>query len=534
MSAGDPLGLSGKVLHEQFHVDELADESPRAFLYKGKSLARNTPVAIKFVKVPNGVEPDVFVKRFRHESRLHYALAKLSPNVVEIHASGSTIPPATGELTPFSVLEWLHGRTLAADFAERRAHWGKGRTIQEAIALLDPAVEALAIAHFHNVVHREVTPTNLFLVDAGDDKTSLKVLEFGLAKVLGETALDVERAKTIDRGPLASPIYAAPEQFSRDAGAVGPAADLYSLVMIFLEALRDQPVMDDAGAPLAVRVLDPKKRPTPRALGITVGDNLELVVAEAVAVHANERPKEIGEFWANLKRAALKDARAVSISSPPNMRERADSNDDDETEVAINMSFARPSAMDTVSRPEPATLSRPMDESEALSTTGELFAMQLPESHAQPSLEEPSATAPFAMPEIKDEIKETLVSPKHPSEPKPLEFGLKPTLLSGGMPASTRTAVMPREIAPSTAAPFDLRPQPVPPTGTSANETPIEPMNQGARDALKRASLNQPVAMPAPVPHPSTRPMWITALLAFVIVAIGLGVVVAAIIARQT
>jgi serine/threonine-protein kinase len=513
VSAGDPLGLSGQVLHEQFRVNELADESPRAFLYKGTTLRGDVPIAIKFLKVPPGINPTDFVRRFRHESRLHFALSKASPHVVRIHAAGSTIPAGNDTLTAFSVLEWLHGRTLAADFAERRAHWGKGRSIEEAINLLDPAVEALAVAHFHNVVHREVTPTHLFLAEGPDGTTSVKVLDFGLAKVLGESAMQgVELMQTIHPGPLASPIYAAPEQFSREAGSVGPAADLYSLIMIFLEALRDRPVMDDTGAPLAVRVLDPKKRPTPRTLGITVGDNLELAVAEAVAVQADRRPKEIGEFWANLKRAALKDARAASISSPPSMRDRADTHDDEtETEAEIKLSFVRPSAMDTVPRPEPDTLSRPMDENEALSTTGELFGMNLPE-HEAPSIGEPSSTVPFAMADLKEEIKETLVSAQHPSEPKPLEFGLKPTLVSGA-PQSMRAVVMARDAAP-----------------------PIEPLTQGPRDMLKYAQLNQPVATPAPAevaPPASTRPMWLTALFVFVIVATGLGAVVAAVLSRQ-
>jgi serine/threonine-protein kinase len=512
VSAGDPLGLSGKVLHEQFHVNELADESPRAFLYKGTHVSRGIPVAIKFVKVPPNVEPDEFVKRFRHESRLHYALSKVSPHVVDIHASGSTIPPTTGTLTPFSVLEWLTGRTLAADFAERRAHWGTGRSIGEAINLLDPAVEALAVAHFHNVVHREVTPANFFLAEHGS-AASIKVLDFGLAKVLGDTALDVERAHTIDPGPLASPIYAAPEQFSRDAGAVGPATDLYSLIMIFLEALRDKPVMDDSSSPLAVRVLDASKRPTPRALGIKVGDYLELAIAEAVAVHADKRPKEIGEFWAHLKRAALKDARAQSISSPPSMRSRADT-EDDETEIAINLSFARPSAVETVPRPEPETLSRPFNANEPLSSSGEMFAMLLED--------EPITAEPPTDPVSSTAVKETLVSPKNP-EPKPTpEVGLKPTLVSG-VPPSTRTQVMPRDVAPSTALPFAL---------AKRNETPIVPMTEGPRELLKHASLNPPVMMdPAPPTQaPAERPAWVTALLVFVIVATGLGAVVAAIL----
>jgi hypothetical protein len=137
--------------------------------------------------------------------------------------------------------------------------------------------------------------------------------------------------------------------------------------------------------------------------------------------------------------------------------------------------------------------------------------MNLPE-HEAPSIGEPSSTVPFAMADLKEEIKETLVSAQHPSEPKPLEFGLKPTLVSGA-PQSMRAVVMARDAAP-----------------------PIEPLTQGPRDMLKYAQLNQPVATPAPAevaPPASTRPMWLTALFVFVIVATGLGAVVAAVLSRQ-
>jgi serine/threonine protein kinase len=517
VSSGDPLGVSGTNLHEQFRVNELADETPRAFLYKGTQLANDTQVAIKFLKVPHAVDAEAFVKRFRHESRLHFALAQASPHVVKIHAAGSTTPKATHTLTPFSVLEWLHGRTLAADFAERRAHWGKGRSVEEAINLLDPAVEALAIAHSHNVVHREVTPANLFLAEERDEKT-IKVLDFGLAKVLGDSMLgdaapDELRARTVDLGPLASPIYAAPEQFSRDAGSVGPAADLYSLIMIFLEALRDKPVMDEATSPLAVRVLDAKKRPTPRALGIEVGENLELAIAEAVAVKASARPREIGEFWANLKRAALKDLRVVSISAPPNMRSRSDS-EDDATDVAISLSFMRPSRAETVPHPEPATLSRPFDETESLSSTGEMFAMLV-------EIEETEVVDTPLLEKKETPHKETLLSPGQTSERRIVDK-IKPTLVSG-VPPSTKTEVMPRETAqPSTATPFAL---------AKKNETPVVPMTEAfpenPRDALKRVALHPAAEEAVPQPMPPTRSPWVTALLVFVICATGLTAIVA-------
>ncbi|MEO8876841.1 MAG: protein kinase, partial [Polyangiaceae bacterium] len=407
MSAGDPLGLSGQILHEQFRVGELAEDSARASLYKGAHVGSDVPVALKFLKVPEGGDHEALVRRFRHESRLHYALAQASPHVVRMFASGSIIAPGKTELMPFNVLEWLRGKTLASDFAERRAHWGKGRTVEETIALLDPAAEALATAHLHNVIHREVTPANLFLSEAHEAPT-MKVLDFGYATLHGEMLNDLQRAQTIDLGPLPSPIYAAPEQFSRDAGEVGPSTDIYSLMMIFMEALRDRPVMDDTGSPLAVRVLDAKNRPTPRSLGIKIGASLELVICEAIAVKTAHRPQDLAEFWVNLKRAALKDARSVSISSPPSLHARGvDAGpEDSETEVAINMSFLHPSRAVTIPRPEPVTLSRPFDEAEAVSSTGELFTMAAEQ-----------AQIPTARPMIPPRAK-TLVSPgqTHPDD----------------------------------------------------------------------------------------------------------------------
>ena len=495
VSAGDPLGLSGQILHDQFRVGELADDSPRSLLYKGVHVGSNVPVALKFLKVPSGGNGEAFVKRFRHESRLHFGLAQASPHVVRVLASGSTTPETTGILTPFTVLEWLHGRTLAADFAERRAHWGKGRAIGEAIALLDGAVEALAVAHFHGIVHREVTPTHLFLSETNQIE-SIKVLDFGLAKLMGETPGD-DRALTVDMGPLASPIYAAPEQFSREVGMVGPSTDLYSLMMIFLEALRDKAVMDETSSPLAIRVLDPQNRPTPRALGISVGDNLELTIAQAVAVKPRDRPQDLGEFWANLKHAALKDARKASISSPPSMHARGiDAMPVSEaTEVQVNVSFLRPSRAVTIPNPEPATLSRPFDESEPVSSFGEMFAMM---PIAQESIPTPRVQVP---PRAK-----TLLSPgqTHPddltTEPNALkELTLKATLVSTG----------PR---PS-GAPLRI--------SEARNETPIIPFDT--------SRSTPPVGPVQPAQVAPTSP-WLTMLIVFVICVVVLSLLAALIL----
>ena len=509
MSAGDPLGLSGTILHEQFRVGELSDDSRRAYLYEATEVARAETVALKFLKVPTAVASEAFLKRFRHETRLHYALAQASPHVVRVLAGGTVIAPTTGTRVPFSVLEWMHGKTLAADFAERRAHWGKGRTIEEAIRLLDPAAEALATAHHHGVVHREVTPANLFICEQGN-ATTLKVLDFGLAKVMNEVGTGGDRAQTVDMGPLASPIYAAPEQFSREAGDVGPATDLYSLVMIFLEALRDRAVMEESSSPLAVRVLDKKKRPTPRSLGIDVGDNLELVLAEAVAVRVADRPNHLGEFWDRLKKAALKDARRAAISAPPKLHSRSDLGEDDATEVQMDVSFLRQSQVPTVPHPEPETLSRPMVDEEPLSSTGELFAMQIPPTTRAGTA--PAAGARPAASQTPPHREKTLVSPGQDPQPKFQGNVTLPTLVSA---APKPVVTIASDPLVSSAAPFQLTKNTAEPPAT-----PVMPLAQRQSEPIW-VSAPRPASQPITAPPPPSRAMpWVTMLAAFLVVGV--------------
>jgi serine/threonine protein kinase len=303
----DPIGLSGQVLHDQFRVDDLVEDGKRSVLYRGHHLMLEVPIAIKCMKAPPGDAVETFIRRFRHESRLHYKLAQGSPHIVRVLASGTAVAPASGGLCPFMVLEWLKGCSLAQDFRDRRAKSMQGRSLGEAIRLLDPAIEALAFAHACGIVHREVTPDNLFLATTPDGQR-IKVLDFGVAKILSEKALDLPPAsQSMGLSPVGSPAYAAPEQFSEGIGPVGPWTDVYAIVMVLLEALRDRVVMEDDGGPMALRVMDPSRRPTPRALGLDVGEAVDVVISQALAVQPQERPQDIGLFWGMLKNAAQRD-----------------------------------------------------------------------------------------------------------------------------------------------------------------------------------------------------------------------------------
>ncbi|HEY6463075.1 MAG TPA: serine/threonine-protein kinase [Polyangiaceae bacterium] len=316
MGSPDPFGLIGQVLDGQFHVDKYVGEGGFSSVYKGTSMGLNEPIALKCLKLPPSLGSalvESFVRRFRDESRIHYKLSQGNLHIVRSIASGTTISPATSALVPYTVLEWLEGKSLADDLGDRRNRFLAGRPLADAVKLLDSAVDALAYAHSQGVVHRDLNPGNLFLAKTPAG-TKLKVLDFGVAKILADSALATSpAARTLGNIRMFAPAYGAPEQFDENVGAIGPWTDVYALGLVFLEVLRDRTVMDGEHiGEFAMKALDAENRPTARALGIPVGDEVEAVIERAVAIDPKERPRDAGELWGMLKHAMGKDAKSGS------------------------------------------------------------------------------------------------------------------------------------------------------------------------------------------------------------------------------
>jgi serine/threonine protein kinase len=314
----DPFGLVGQVLDGQFRVDAHIGEGGFSVVYKGTHVGLDEPIAIKCLKVPPALGSalvDSFVKRFRDESRLHYKLSQGNLHVARSIASGTTTAPATNALVPYTVLEWLEGRSLAEELEERRARSLRGRPMREAVQLLDSAVDALAYAHAQGVVHRDVNPGNLFLASTPSGP-KLKVLDFGVAKILADSAIAMSpSARTIGNVRMFAPAYGAPEQFDTSVGAIGPWTDVYALAIVLLEVVSDREVRQGEHlGEFAMKALDEANAPTPRTLGITVGDEVERVMALAVRQRPADRPGDAGEFWGMLKHALAVDAEGRSAA----------------------------------------------------------------------------------------------------------------------------------------------------------------------------------------------------------------------------
>jgi serine/threonine protein kinase len=311
----DPFGLIGQVLDGQFRVDKFVGEGGFSHVYRGLHAGLDEPIAIKCLKLPPALGSalvESFVRRFRDESRIHYRLSQGSLAIARSIASGTTMSSSTSALVPYMVLEWLDGRSLAQDFEVRRAHGQRGRSLDEMVKLLDSAAQGLAFAHSQGVVHRDMNPGNLFLAETRQQGAVTKVLDFGVAKVVSDHALELgPRAQTLGHIRIFAPAYGSPEQFDDTVGKVGSTSDVYSFALIALEALRDLPVREGEHlGEFALQALDANARPTPRALGIPVGDAVEEVFARAVALRPADRPSDLGEFWGSFKHALRVDAQS--------------------------------------------------------------------------------------------------------------------------------------------------------------------------------------------------------------------------------
>ncbi|WP_437599634.1 AAA family ATPase [Sorangium sp. So ce590] len=331
MIAGDPFGWVGSTLGGKLLVDAVAGEGAFGVVYRATHLGFQEQVAVKCLKLPANFsteEQASLLDMFEREARLLHRLSRRTTGIVQaLDVSAATSPE--GHWTPYIVMEWLEGETLAQHIDARRAAGRGPHPVDEAIELLAPAVSALAMAHDERVSHRDIKPANLFLVGPPGART-IKIVDFGIAKVI-DASMPLSRALVETRRSAASapggaasdttqelavsrtlhaftPLYGAPEQFNPRLGATGPWTDVFALGLILLQlASGKQPIDGSDWADLYVACVDPRRRPSFAGLGVEASAELEAVIGRAVAVEPAARfrdARELGEALAAARRGA--------------------------------------------------------------------------------------------------------------------------------------------------------------------------------------------------------------------------------------
>ncbi|WP_437644737.1 SUMF1/EgtB/PvdO family nonheme iron enzyme [Sorangium sp. So ce362] len=304
----DPFGLSGQTIEGKYRVAAVIGDGGFGVVYRGIHEGFGELIAIKCLKMPtllDAEQRDALLETLRGEGRILHRLSRATSGIVQALDVGAFTTQA-GVWVPYLVLEWLEGQTLGQHLRDRRDRGEFGMSIAEAIQLLAPAARALAVAHAHKVAHRDVKPANLFLTDVGGVRT-LKVLDFGIAKVLADHPTFTEALAATRQGPSAfTPRYGAPEQFNKARGATGPWTDVFALALIFVELVSGKRALEgDDPTQLYIASADPAVRPTLRARGLPdAPEAIERVLDRALSIEPKHRFTNAGEFWDALSAAA--------------------------------------------------------------------------------------------------------------------------------------------------------------------------------------------------------------------------------------
>ena len=198
------------------------------------------------------------------------------------------------------VMEFLEGRDLAAQLEESpRLH------PQFAIDLTLQTCVALTEAHSHGVVHRDIKPTNLFITTRPDGTALLKVLDFGISKVLSGDELSLTSTQSL----LGTPAYMAPEQM-RSSRDVDARCDIWSLGVGLYEMVQgNRPFYAETYAEMCVRVIG--EQPEPLTVTLPVG--LPAVIARCLQKNPVERYAKIVDLAAALVPLATDQVRAAAM-----------------------------------------------------------------------------------------------------------------------------------------------------------------------------------------------------------------------------
>ncbi len=290
---------SGELIAGKYRVDRVLGAGGMGTVFAATHVVLGQRVAIKRMH-PERVGRHNAGPRFFREAR---AAARLRSQ----HAARVIDVGVLEDGAPFIVMEHLDGEDLAALIARRGA-----LPAAEAVEYVLQAAEAIAEAHAAGIVHRDLKPENLFLTRDPAGSPCIKVLDFGISKLLGD-----ELALTRAAVAVGTPLYMSPEQMvsSRD---VDSRTDLWSLGVVLYELVTaTRPFEADLPSELYARILHGAPRPISTIVA-AVPAGLEAVILQCLQKERARRFANAADLAAALapflpERGAALAARVASV-----------------------------------------------------------------------------------------------------------------------------------------------------------------------------------------------------------------------------
>jgi serine/threonine-protein kinase len=272
----------GSLVAGRYRLESEIGRGGYAIVYRARDIQLNRPVALKTIR-PVTPRPREALARFRREAEL---ISKLRhPNTVRVYDFGM-------DEDVYISMELLHGRSLASELDGRH-----GLPLNRAIGIACEVLKSLSEAHTLGIVHRDLKPENIFLVENIDGTESVKVLDFGIAKLTKEAAGPEHTPLTLQGRAMGTPNYMSPEQAK--GKDLTPHSDLYTVGVLLFEMIGGRPPY--AGGTAMEIMLRHVNDAIPRLPNAELrGTPIERAIRKALAKNSDKRFNNAAEMLAAL------------------------------------------------------------------------------------------------------------------------------------------------------------------------------------------------------------------------------------------
>ncbi len=274
--------VKGGKINDRYQIIKTLGEGGMANVYLAYDIILNREVAVKILR-GDLANDEKFVRRFQREALSASSL--FHPNIVEMYDVGED----NGQY--YIVMEYVAGKTLK-QLLKKRGHL----TITEVVDIMLQLTDAIASAHSSYIIHRDIKPQNVMILENG----LIKVTDFGIAMALNSTQL------TQTNSVMGSVHYLPPEQANGKGCTI--RSDIYSMGILMYELLTGMlPYKGDNAVEIALKHL---KEPLPSAKEQipNLPQSLENVIIKSTAKNPKNRYKDSREMFDDLK-TALDDSR---------------------------------------------------------------------------------------------------------------------------------------------------------------------------------------------------------------------------------
>jgi serine/threonine protein kinase len=293
---------AGQILEGKYQIVAEIGRGAMGVVYQALHVALGRRVAIKTLLAGTGQDPDL-VARFEREARAASAIGH--PHIVDVFDLGRT---PDGQL--FMAMEFLDGTSLAT-ILEMTPRLPIGLAVDFASQMLG----GLAAAHRNAIVHRDLKPENIFILHTEDRPNFVKIVDFGISKILALRPSD-SRGKVTGTAVgtlLGTPLYMSPEQILGQVDHIDHRSDIYSTGVVLYEMLCGRtPFEGESHAEVFANILD-NRYPLPRDLRRDIPPSLE-----AAIVRALDRDMEKRFATAAAMREAV-SGRSADLTPPPEL-----------------------------------------------------------------------------------------------------------------------------------------------------------------------------------------------------------------------